>query len=91
LRKINNILKLENIKQVSLPLHLRHWAISIFKFSITVLMKLGVLPGHECVGLAGQSSDRAEIDDVSGHLGHQHLLDVGANLQTEKIKASLID
>ncbi len=54
-------------------------------------MKLGVLPGHECVGLAGQSSDRAEIDDVSGHLGHQHLLDVGANLQTEKIKASLID
>ena len=38
------------------------------------------LPGHECIWFGGERSDRAEIDDVSAHLRHQHLLNVGADL-----------
>ena len=38
-------------------------------------------PGAEGVGLRGQGTDRAEVDDVAGHLGVEVLLEVRADLE----------
>jgi hypothetical protein len=40
-----------------------------------------VVPRHEGVGLARQGTDGAKVDHISGHFRHQHLLDVGSNLE----------
>jgi hypothetical protein len=43
---------------------------------------LARLPGprHERVRLGGERADGTEVDDVAGELGHEHFLDVGADL-----------
>ena len=37
-------------------------------------------PSHEGIRLAGQGSNGAQVDDIAGQLGHDHLLHVGADL-----------